>query len=196
MNEKKLQVFLSRIVLFLREKYAIDVQFVDGFISVSREVAEWRNNRMIVDVRERGTLGSLFVVCHVFGHLVQHSTTRKYSDLLAIVDSRPLPLDLDNDFKSRYFPYEKEAFQIGKGLMEEVFEVDSELDRLYQIFIQTDFEHYWNYLVTGRGSSREAFNRRFRRMQKEMLQDITVPLQSIKPPETLQGVNCIEIIVV
>lgn len=196
MNEKKLRVFLSRIVLFLREKYKIDVQFVDGSISVSHEVAEWRNNRMIVDIRERGTLGSLFVICHVFGHLVQYSTTRKYSDLLAIVDSRPLPLELDDEFKSRYFPYEKEAFQIGKGLMEEVFEVDAELDRLYQIFIQADFDHYWNYLVTGKGSSREAFNRRFRKMQKKMLLSITAPLPSIKPPDTLQGVSRLEIIVV
>ncbi len=196
MNERKLQMFLNRVVLFLREKYEINVQFVDGFIGVNREVAEWRNNRMIVDIRERNTLAILFIVCHVFGHLVQYSTTRKYSDLLAIVNSRPLPLDLDDNFKQRYFPYEEEAFQIGKGLMEQVFEVSTKLDRLYQVFMHADFEHYWNYLLTGKGSSRELFNRRFHQMQKDMMRSITSSFPSIKPPDILQRVNNIEIIVV
>ena len=149
-----------------------------------------------MDVRERGIMGTLFIMCHVFGHLVQYATTKKYSDILAVVNSRPLPLKLDDDFKKRYFIYEKEAFQIGKGLMSKVFVVDKELDKLYQIFMYADYEHFWEYLTTGRSLSREEFNCRFEDMKRSMKKEIKDPLPSIDPPDKLLLKVPIEIIVV
>lgn len=196
MQEKTLQTYLNRIVLFLRDKYEIDVQLVDTPLNIARQVAQWSNSRLVIDVRERGTMGTLFITCHVFGHLVQYTTTKKYSDILAVVNSRPLPLDLDEEFKKRYFIYEKEAFQIGKGLMEKVFEVDKELDRLYQIFMYADYEHFWEYLTTGHGSSRDEFKHRFEGMKRSLNKELKESLQSIDSPESLLLSGPIEIIVV
>lgn len=196
MKESILQVYLHRVKLLLNERYDLDIQLVEVPLSFSKEVAHWSNSRLVIDIRERGTMGTLFIMCHVFGHLVQYATTKKYSDLLAVVNSRPLPLDLDDDFKKRYFLYEKEAFQIGKGLMEQVIDVDGELDKLFQIFMYTDYEHFWQYLVTGHSSSREEFHTRFAETKREMYKKIKYPLPAIIPPDELKLGGPIEIIVV
>lgn len=196
MKESVLQVYLHRVRLFLSEKYNLDVQLIEAPLSFAKEIAHWSNSRLIIDIRERGTMGTLFIMCHVFGHLVQYATTKKYSNLLAVVNSRPLPLDLDDDFKKRYFVYEKEAFQIGKGLMVQVIDVDSEFDKLYQIFMYADYEHFWQYLVTGHSSSREEFHKRFADTKREMYKKLKDPLLAIIPPDELCFNGPIEIIVV
>lgn len=196
MKESMLQAYLYQVKFFLGEKYDFDVQLVETPLSFAKEVAYWSDSRLVIDIHERGTMGTLFIMCHVFGHLVQYATTKKYSDLLAVVNNRPLPLDLDEDFKKRYFVYEKEAFQIGKGLMEQVIDVDSELDKLYQVFMHADYEHFWQYLVTGHSSSREEFHKRFAETKREMCKKIKDPLLGIIPPDDLKLGDSIEIIVI
>ncbi len=182
MKEDLLQTYLHQVVLFLNKKYSLSVQLIESSLNFTKEVAHWKNGRLIIDIRERGTMGTLFIVCHVFGHLVQYTTKKEYAPLLAVVNSRPLPLNLDNEFKERYFAYEKEAFQIGKGLMEQVIPIDSELDKLYQIFMYADYEHFWQYLTTGHHLSRKEFHRRFTKTRRKLYGRINNPLPAITPP--------------
>ena len=196
---KKQAVFqlLDQVQSFLLDKYTIDVRLLEENVVISQQVAAWRNNCLVIDVRSRGALGSLCILCHVFGHLVQHATQKEqYVDLWAVLNSKEPPLVLNEEFQSRYFLYEKEAYQIGKGLLEQVTVIKPDLENAYQAFMLTDFEHYWRYLVTGKASSRGAFNRRFIELQKNFRTNPPEYLPSINLPSVIGNLEGTDILVI
>lgn len=175
----------------LNQAYGINVLLVHHDIGIETEVAAWRNKKLVVDVQERGSAGSLFILSHVFGHLVQYSL-RDYSSLLNIVNHSIPPLNLSDIFKENFFEYEKEAFQIGKGLMEQVFPVDAEMDHEYQVFMYADFAHYWDYLTS---SVNTPFVDRWNETRRKLLGWQLPLLPSISPPKILEHELAMEIIV-
>ena len=196
---KKQVIFqlLDQVQGFLLDKYAINVQLIRENVLLNQQVAEWRNNCLIIDMRNRGALGTLCILCHVFGHLVQYSVKKEqYVDLWAVVNSKDPPLILSEEFQSRYFLYEKEAYQIGKGLLEQVTHIKADLENAYQAFMLTDFEYYWKYLVTGKASSQEAFSRRFYELQKNFRINPPEILPSISLPNVIGNLGEAEILVV
>jgi len=112
---------------------------------------------------------------HVFGHLIQFSSDVDYSKLLNWKEWVP-PLNLSDNYKKEYFEYEKEAFQIWKGLMMKVFEFDDELDKLYTSFMYTDYEHYWNYLITWKSLSISNFNETWFKIINSWLKESISPI--------------------
>lgn len=197
MKNQAIVQLLDQVQRFLLDRYTINVRLIRESVILNQQVAEWRNNRLVIDVRNRGVLGSVCILCHVFGHLVQHSTKKEqYVDLWAVVNSKDPPLTLDEEFQSRYFLYEKEAYQIGKGLLEQVTIIKPDLENAYQAFMLADFEHYWRYLVTGKASSRRAFNRQFCELQKNFRRNPPEHLPSISLPNVIGNLGETEILVV
>lgn len=112
---------------------------------------------LLIDIRKRWILWTLFIMSHVFWHLVQFSSNKDYTKLLSLKQWTP-PLNLSDRHKKEYFEYEKEASQIWKWLMMKVFKFDSYFDKLYTAFMYNDYEYYWNYLITWKTPSVENFN--------------------------------------
>ncbi len=154
----KYKLVLNDTITYLKKNYNLDVYLLNNKVWLSEQVAQWENNIIAIDVSKRWILGTLFILSHVFWHLIQYSTTNKYEKMLNIVNSRPLPLKLDNVFKSKYFNYEMEAFKIWKWLLENFIKFDINLNKKFISFMYTDFEHFWNFLITWKKNPIENFN--------------------------------------
>ncbi|MCH8518910.1 hypothetical protein LAT59_04075 [Candidatus Gracilibacteria bacterium] len=151
-------LMLELMVKLLGEKYGIEVELVNESVTIQDEIAQWKNNRLKVDVRKRGTIGSMFLLSHVFGHLIQFSSNADYESILSVVRGRTPPMNLSSEFKSQYFDFENEAFQFGRTIMEEAFDMDESLGVLYSSFAYADYEHYWRHLVRAKGSTKNEFD--------------------------------------
>ncbi len=176
---------LLKTIKYLKSNYDLDVYLFDHQISLADQVAQWENNIIAIDVRKRGVVWTLFILSHVFWHLVQYWTTHKYDNMLEIVNSRPLPLSLSNDFKVKYFIYEEEAFKIWKWLLKEIFDFDKELDQKYISFMYTDYEHFWNFLITWKKGSMEDFHYKWDKNFLKEKNDEYMEFKGIKPPLNL-----------
>ncbi len=176
---------LEPLVAYLVKHYGIEVVATDQSISVEDEVAELIMRRLVVNTAARGVDGAVFVVAHVFGHMVQFATTDRFHSMLQVIERGAPPFDFDEEFKRRYWAYEEEACAIGRGLLELVFSVDSNVDKHYQVFTRTDLVCYWNYLSTGRRTSNEEFERLFRQNYLDMHAKLVSPLRMIAPPSFL-----------
>lgn len=148
---------LNDIVARLKSRN-IEVRFVsseqDGI-----EIGELKNRRITLNINSRDELSLIFTIAHLFGHYCQFNNYENYKHLIEGVE-KPVPIKLTEDFKNEFWSYEKEAFAIGKSLMLEAFLVDENLDNRYQTFMVTDFEHFWNYITTGKNEGVAEFNRR------------------------------------
>ena len=148
---------LTDIVASLKGK-SIDLHFVnsdkDGI-----EIGELKNGRITLNTNSRDELSLVFTIAHLFGHYCQFRNYDKYNHLVEAVE-KPAPIKVADDFKDKFWEYEKEAFGIGKSLMLEAFPVNDDLDNRYQTFMLTDFEHFWNYITTGENEGVKEFNQR------------------------------------
>jgi len=143
-----MQEKLLKIKLYLKNIYDIDVIILDRKVSISEELLGWKNGKLILKDNFRIPEGTLFMVCHVFGHLVQFQTYEKYEKLISIVNNKAYLNENIHQYKDKYFLFEKEAFMIGKGLMKKSIGIDPVLELKYEAFMHADFNIYWNYIVT------------------------------------------------
>jgi len=148
---------LNEIVASLKGKN-IDVHFInsdkDGI-----EIGELKNGRITLNTNSRDELSLVFTIAHLFGHYCQFRNYDKYKHLIEAVE-KPAPIKVEDDFKNKFWEYEKEAFGIGKSLMLEAFSVNDDLDNRYQTFMLTDFEHFWDYITTEENEGVKEFNQR------------------------------------
>jgi hypothetical protein len=187
-------IMLEKMITVLDTKYWIKVELTKNPVTVKEEIAQWKNQTVKVDVRKRGTLWSLFLLSHVFGHLVQFSSDIDYNTLLSHIKNKTPPINLSDDFKKEYFSFENEAFQLWRTVMEESFDMDTEFWILYSTFAYTDYEHYWKYLTKAKGSTKNEFHVVWKNFINWGLGDtiISVPL-----PNSVQlAKNCDESIIV
>lgn len=168
-------LMLEKMVTLLSAKYWIEVELVNTSVSIQDEIAQWKNNRLKVDVRKRWTIGSLFLLSHVFWHLIQFSSDVDYNELLANIRDQKPPMNLSPAFKADYFDFENEAFQFWRTIMEEAFDIDNELWILYSSFAYADYEHYWRHLVRVKSSTKEEFNEVWKNFIKAWIGDVIEP---------------------
>ena len=150
-------IMLERVVAVLK-KQGVDVHFVESD-NEGIEIGELKNGRITLNTRSRDKLSMVFTIAHLYGHYNQFRNYSKYKHLIETVEKH-VPIQLGHEFKQEFWEYEKEAFGIGKTLMNESFSVTEEIDQKYQTFMVTDFEHFWNYITTGTGESISEFNDR------------------------------------
>jgi hypothetical protein len=181
------QVMLNRIVASLESRH-LDIQFVRDECE-GIEIGELKNNNIVLNVNSRDELSLVFTIAHLFGHFCQFKNYDKYKHLVETVE-KPAPLELSSGFKAEFWEYEKEAFGIGKTLMMESFPVSDELDNLYQIFMITDFEHFWDYITTGRNEGIKEFNKRLDNYYRENLK-FEEKVRPVSIPE-ISATNIIE----
>lgn len=153
-----MQTNLQKLIAFLKDTYSVEVTIKDS-IEDGIEIAELVNRSILINKQSRNDTEILFVIGHLFGHMVQFSHYEDYRHLVEKV-GEPKPLQLSDDFKKAFYAYEVEGYRIGKGLMEAVLgkaEANT-LDEKYQIYLETDFLTFWQYLTTGNQISVSAFN--------------------------------------
>ncbi|MEX0315152.1 MAG: hypothetical protein AB3N18_13320 [Allomuricauda sp.] len=142
------------------QKRNINVDFISS-PEEGIEIGELKEGNIVLNKNSRDELSMIFTIAHLFGHYCQFKNYKKYKHLIETVE-KPVPLKLDDDFKNQFWEYEREAFGIGKTLMSKAFSISSDFESKYQIFMITDFEHFWEYITTGKNQGVEAFNKRLR----------------------------------
>lgn len=185
---------VSQICSYLKGNYNIHVDLVDFKVSPEIEIASWNKSVLVINPKRRGCIATAFLIAHVFGHIVQYQNDINYDHLLSVVNSKNYPLVLSNNFKTDYFEYEKEAFQIGKGLFEDVLEFNFDMDILYRSFMYADFDFFWKYITTGRKQEDNLFMTSW---IKYISDYESIPhLSSIPPPRDLNFIIRKEIVVI
>lgn len=176
---------LDKIINFLRERYEVEIVINDS-MDDGVEIGELKNRNILINKQSRGETEILFVIGHLFGHMVQFSHYDDYKNLVEKV-AEPKPLVLSEDFKQAFYQYEVEGYRIGKGLMELALgkEISEELDEKYQIYLETDFVTFWEYLTTGNQISVPDFNKLLLQNYIDMKGKFTEPLSVILPPRDI-----------
>lgn len=176
---------ISKITQFLKETYDVDVVIKDT-AEDGITIAELKQKQIVVNKDSRDDLGILFVIAHLFGHMVQFTNYEKYRHLVETVE-KPKPLKLSDEFKEEFYQYELEGYKIGKGLIEAVYGNDfaEEINEKYHIYLETDFVLFWQYLTTGNQLSNAEFNKRLEENFESMHGLIKNPLPAIELPKTI-----------
>ncbi len=176
---------LEKLSNFLHSKYGVQVIINDAVID-GIEIAELVNRNILINKQSRGEAEILFVIAHLFGHMVQFSHYENYQYLVEKV-AEPKPLRLSTDFRKSFYEYEVEAYSIGKGLMEIALgpEIVAILDEKYQIYLDTDFLSYWDYLTTGKQASVAEFNTLLLHNYSNWKGNYPNQLPTILPPDTI-----------
>ncbi|HVU95540.1 MAG TPA: hypothetical protein VHE34_09960 [Puia sp.] len=183
---------LDKLVVHLQQ-YALQVVFVaidDDRVAI----AELTQHKILVNTSSRAPLEIVFTIAHLFGHYIQFANYEKYRSLIQKVKEEPKPLQLPKGFKAGFYDYEMEAFQIGKKLLENIQKFDPELERKYQLFFETDFELFWQFLTVGTKQSAESFNRELNQRYETDKKD-RAPLVPIDYPSTPVNLHHINLIV-
>ena len=180
-----MQTNLEKLIVFLQNTYGVEVVIKDS-IEDGIEIAELVNRTILINKQSRSETEILFVIGHLFGHMVQFSHYEDYRHLVEKV-GEPKPLQLSNDFKKAFYAYEVEGYRIGKGLMETVLGKTETniLDEKYQIYLETDFITFWEYLTTGNQISVSAFNTLLLRNYIDWKGRYPNQLKGIPPPDTI-----------
>lgn len=147
-----LQHDLQRLKQHLLQTYGIAVIAVKKHVAGDVEIASWRNQQLLIKGRANQPIFEFFLISHVFGHLVQYAF-HPYDALLQVIESQQAPMQFPSGFREAYFAYEKEAFDLGAGLMQQAGIDYARYARDYQAFMHADFELYWQYLTQARKST-------------------------------------------
>ena len=136
---------LNKTIWYLQDKYKLKVVFITNYLSAKNELNWWSNNIIGLNIDNKESLGSLFMLSHIFWHLVQYSSWKDYSHLMKHLKWQK-PLNLNDSFKEHYFLFEKEWFEIGKWLVDDLNIFDQNIiELLYDAFMYADYEHYWHF---------------------------------------------------
>jgi hypothetical protein len=152
----------GRIAAYLHDRYSVEVELSDSGAGRYVDMGSFSGKRILINAEARDELGLVFILAHLFGHMVQFSNYEKYRHLVEAVE-KPKPLKLSLGFKKAFRGYEGEAAEIGKGLLEKVFGKNSgyvkSIDGRFQTYMDTDFRIYWHqYLMAGRQVTSREFN--------------------------------------
>ncbi len=173
---------LEKLTNFLSKRYGIEV--INGDV----EIAEIFNTKIVINPNSRDEISLLFLVAHLFGHAIQSFNTDNEIDIYKKFKTlRKLKCD-ENDLKKDVYSYEIQAYQIGKGLLEMVFgfdEVDG-LDEKLQIYMDTDFVLFSEYLLADNRVSVNDFNKILEFNYTKYKGKYPKKLKVIYPPESIK----------
>jgi len=155
---------LAKIIKTL-EKRGITVRFADTGTD-DLEIGELRDGVMLLNRHSRDELDMIFTIAHLFGHYCQFKNYNKYRHLVEAV-AAPVPIELSDSFRDEFLAYEREAFGIGKTLIQEVRPPDDDWTTKYKCFMTADFEHFWTYITTGKKEAPTVFNQQLRTLYRQ-----------------------------
>jgi hypothetical protein len=163
-GDLKLKMARRRLTTYLRQKFGVSVFLQDMVLTNwSEDVGEFQGNAISVNPAARNVRDSIFVICHLFGHMIQFSEFDKYRNLVEAVD-RPKPLKLRLAFKRRFAQYELEAYCYGRELMRRSLgePFAATMDEAYHLYFRTDLELFFRYVASGRRNTVQAFSHAIR----------------------------------
>lgn len=177
---------ITKASAFLKDRYGIEVIIDDFPEEEGVEIGALSHKKILINRKSRGEMEVLFVMAHLFGHMVQFTNYEKYRYLVETTE-QPKPLVLSDDFKQAFFDYEVEGYLIGKALLEEVLgkEEAAALDEKFQVYLHTDFDTFWDYLVTGNQITIADFNALLSKNYEQWRGTYTEPLESIPLPSVV-----------
>ena len=143
----------------------IAVQFLDSGAE-DLEIGQLRDGVITLNRQSRDDRGMVFTIAHLFWHYCQFMNYDKYRHLVDAV-AAPVPISLSPAFRLEFLEYEREAFGIGKSLIQEVRRFDEQWDRHYRSFMVADFEHFWTYITTGCKQDAGSFNKQLSRLYQQ-----------------------------
>jgi hypothetical protein len=189
--EKKIEM-IHKIVSYL-DKKGIHVIFTDWIMDETADVqkpwekeeehqkhreipiAELEGNLILINPRNIDFLSILFSIAHIYGHLVQRMTPKKYEGITRFLELiKPLNLkELLDEYKKEYggcykedfLQYEIEAFQYAKYTMIEAgIEFNELLDHAMNVYLETDFTELWRWASESPKKSAGAFMNLFEKL--------------------------------
>jgi hypothetical protein len=164
MGDLKLKMARRRLAAYLRQKFGVNV-FLKGMALTnwSEDIGEFEGMAISVNPAARNVRDSIFVICHLFGHMIQFSEFDKYRNLVEAVD-RPKPLKLRWAFKRQFAQYELEAYCYGRELMRRSLgePFAAAMDDAYHLYFRTDLELFFRYVASGRRNTVQAFSHAMR----------------------------------
>ncbi|MFL6846327.1 MAG: hypothetical protein ACJ8ER_15780 [Allosphingosinicella sp.] len=143
----------SDIATYLQTKYGLYVDITEDDVGLAGEVAALQNGVLLVNVRMRTNNCRVFIVSHVFGHIVQYCESGRYVDLISNISAATPPITLSPALRALQEEYETEAFAIGLGLLKSVYDLTEDEEIQFQAFMRTDIDHYLTYLTSGQARS-------------------------------------------
>ena len=171
---------LNKIVDTL-EKRGIAVHFVDTKID-DLEIGELKAGVMRLNRQSRDELGMIFTIAHLFGHYCQFKNYNKYRHLVEAV-AAPVPIELSDSFRGEFLEYEREAFGIGKTLIQEVGPPDDDWTGKYKCFMTADFEHFWAYITTGKKEDQTVFHQQLQTLYRQKAADDDDLIEALPIPD-------------
>jgi hypothetical protein len=178
---------VEHVAMFLFEKYAVEVVIADFKEKEGVEIGALTDKRILINKKSRDDVGVLFVIAHLFGHMVQFSNYEKYRHLVEEVE-KPKPLSLSESFWLEFYEYECEAYRIGETLfLEALGPITADLlDERFQIYRDTDFVMFKKFLKTGRQISIDEFNEILDRNYIKWSGNYPTKLRTVTLPETVE----------
>lgn len=182
-------VLLEKLISHLYANYNVTVKVIQQEVKIKDEVAWWRKWIVTINSNYRSNLWTAFMLAHVFWHFVQFSELySKYEKMWNIMDNGSFPRT--EQFKSSYFLYEKEAWAYWKWLIDQFYEMNKETELLYKTFLDTDYSHYWQFLITGEKFDPEYFSTEWiRRYESWIMENDFSDFIGITPPKSFQSID-------
>lgn len=176
----------DKIVRYLWRKYRLTV-FAGNHtnIGLAGEVAALRSGVLTVNTNVRGNNCRVFVVSHVFGHIVQYCSGDKYDSLVARISASPPPIRLSAALRALHNEYEAEAFSIGLGLLKSVYKLTEDEDIQFQAFMKTDISHYLKYLTSGSAPTDGDFQKLYSINVEALRSQVFRPATFTPPPASI-----------
>jgi|GEM_PF-2702534 len=168
---------LNDLIYLLENKLGFKVELNSSDLN-EESIGELSQKHIKLNSSLRKPQEIVFTLSHLFGHFIQLQEFDKYRYLVDTV-KLDKPLNLPSNFKKEFWDYEKEAFQIGKKLLEQIITFDSDIERKYQIFFETDFDLFWEYLETGQEIDPMHFNKVLYQRYKSDTNTSRTPLKAL-----------------
>jgi hypothetical protein len=173
----------SEIARFLKSNYGLDVLITsDSDAGLNSEIAALQGGILTVNAKARTNNCRIFLVSHVFGHIVQYCSSNRYLNLITSISDSAPPITLSPALRILYNEYEVEAFSIGLGLLKSVYKLTEDEEIQFQAFMKTDIHHYMTFLTSGRASSEREFNELYGRNLEAMRSQAFRPATFMLPP--------------
>ncbi len=186
-NEVLLQSNEKELVDFLAKQYGIEVADDAGV-----RIGVLSDKKISLNREARGETERLFIIAHLFGHMVRLPDHDKYKPLFNKFKKEKIltfpNLAESEHFRESWIEYEMERWKIGKKLLETSLGVKrvEYLDEKFQIYIDTDLATTWEYLTKGEQTSNTDFNALLERRYLDGVGRYPNKLESIDLPDKIE----------
>jgi hypothetical protein len=181
-----MKTLLDRVTHYLKNEYGVEIKKENAGSENYVNIADFSGKTIRVNTSVRGDEELIFIIAHLFGHMVQFSNYPHYKELVEETE-RPKPLQLSEEFKAAFYAYEREGYAIGKALLEQALgpTKTEQLDERYQLYLETDFTAFWSYITTGVQISSVEFEKKLRENYRSGVGQNRKPLTRVDLPREI-----------